>query len=127
VKEPGAGCDRTLPYDQRDLSYIRSALAGVVQSGTASCAFGGFPLSEVPVAGKTGTAERGTTTYQDTSWFAAMVGPTANPEYVVVTMVEQGGFGAQVAAPITRGIIESIEGLGDEQRFGCVSAATEDE
>ncbi len=127
VKEPGGGCDRTLPYSQADLSYIRSALANVVTSGTASCAFGGFPLSQVPVAGKTGTAERGTPTYQDTSWFAAMVGPIQDPEYVVVTMVEQGGFGAQVAAPITRGVIEGIEGLGDTPHYGCVSPDTEDE
>jgi penicillin-binding protein 2 len=127
VKVPGSGCDRTLPYSQRDLGYIRGALANVVSGGTASCAFSGFPLSQIPVAGKTGTAERGTETYQDTSWFASMVGPTADPDYVVVTMVEQGGFGAQVAAPITRGIIEEIEGLGYQPRYGCVLPSTEDE
>jgi len=109
VKEPGAGCDQMLGYDQADLTYVRNALAGVISGGTAHCAFSGFPLSEVNVGGKTGTAERGTPKYQDTSWFAALVGPTADPEYVVVTMVEQGGFGAQTAAPITRSVIEGIE------------------
>ena len=63
---------RTLPYTQAELEYIRNALATVTQSGgTASTAFAGFPLSEVPVAGKTGTAQR--PPFQDTSWFAAMV------------------------------------------------------
>jgi penicillin-binding protein 2 len=111
VREPGTGCSNRLGYDQGDLSYVRQALANVVAHGTAACAFSGFPLSQVQVGGKTGTAERGTDRYQDTSWFAALVGPTQDPEYVVVTMVEQGGFGAQTAAPITRRIIEGIEGI----------------
>ena len=58
VKAPGAGCDRTLGYDQADIAYVRRALANVVSNGTASCAFTGFPLDQVPVGGKTGTAER---------------------------------------------------------------------
>jgi len=44
-----------LPAAERTLAYIRSALHGVVTSGTAAGAFGGFPLSKVCVAGKTGT------------------------------------------------------------------------
>ena len=49
-----------------------NALAAVTQSGgTAAGAFAGFPLFDVPVAGKTGTARR--PPFQDTSWFAAMV------------------------------------------------------
>jgi hypothetical protein len=32
-----------------------------------------------------------------------------------------------VAAPITRGIIEEIEGLGYQPRYGCVLPSTEDE
>jgi penicillin-binding protein 2 len=127
LEDTPAHCGRKLPYAPEDLSYIRQALAGVVSGGTASCAFSGFPLSEVPVAGKTGTAERGSPDqFQDTSWFAAMVGPTEHPDYVVVTMVEQGGFGAQVAAPITRAIIERIEGLGDTPQPGCYSQDTQD-
>ena len=37
--------------------YIHQALLGVTSGGTAACAFNGFPLAEIPVAGKTGTAE----------------------------------------------------------------------
>jgi penicillin-binding protein 2 len=119
VEDPQPRCGRSLPYDKGQLQYIRSALADVVSSGTASCTFNGFPISEVPIGGKTGTAERGTPLYQDTSWFAAIVGPSNDPDYVVVTMVEQGGFGNQTAAPITRAIIERIEGLGDTPAPGC--------
>ena len=58
--------------------------------GTAAPAFAGFPLSPIPVAGKTGTAE--IVGKQPYSWFAAMA-PANNPKYVVVVMVEQGGHG----------------------------------
>jgi len=72
------------------------------------------------VGGKTGTAER--PPYQDTSWFAATAGPDANsPQYIVVTMVEQGGFGAETAAPITRHVIEDIYGIPEGQS-GCTSS-----
>jgi penicillin-binding protein 2 len=110
VRQPDKGCDRMVPYAPAELDYVRNALSTVTSGGTAACAFSGFPLSSVPVAGKTGTAER--PPHQDTSWFAAMV-PANDPEYVVVTMVEQGGFGAQVAAPITRHVIDRIYGLED--------------
>src|SRR5215213_9166302 len=100
-------CDQTVPYTAQQLSYIRGALRSVVTSGTAACAFAGFPTSQVAVAGKTGTAERPPA--QDTSWFAAMVGPDPeHPDYVVVTSVEQGGFGGSTAAPITRKVIDAL-------------------
>jgi penicillin-binding protein 2 len=117
VRQINPHCDQTLPFTQSELQYIRNALASVVTSGTAACPFMGFPLWQVPVAGKTGTAER--QGFQDTSWFAAMVGPTAHPNYIVITMVEQGGFGSQVAAPITRDVIERIEGLTNSPKPGC--------
>ena len=78
---------RTRPTE---LSYIRGALRERgATGGTATCAFAGFPLSQVAVAGKTGTAER--TNKQDTSWFASMVGPNPDkPDYVIV---DDGGAG----------------------------------
>ncbi|MEO8423079.1 MAG: penicillin-binding protein 2 [Actinomycetota bacterium] len=100
---------RTLPYSQAELDYVMNALTKVTQpGGTASTAFAGFPLSEVPVAGKTGTAQR--PPFQDTSWFAAML-PAGNPQYVIVAMVEQGGHGSTSAAPIVRQIIEGLYGI----------------
>ena len=77
-------------------------------SGTASTAFAGFPLSQIPVAGKTGTAD--IPPRQPISWFAA-IAPANNPRYVVVAMVEQGGHGATTAAPIVRRILEGLFGL----------------
>jgi penicillin-binding protein 2 len=110
VKQIGGHCEQTVPYPAQELAYIRAALRGAVESGTAECAFAGFPQESIAVAGKTGTAVRDPSgKIQDTSWFAAMVGPDPDhPEYVVVTMVEQGGFGGETAAPITRYVIDGL-------------------
>jgi penicillin-binding protein 2 len=115
-------CDRMVPYSPQQLGYIRSALRSVVSSGTAQCAFAGFPTSQIAVAGKTGTAER-EKGKQDTSWFASMVGPDPeHPQYVVVTMVEQGGFGGQTAAPITRQVIDALyPDVADASQPSCVT------
>jgi penicillin-binding protein 2 len=108
VKRIGGRCDQMVPYSRQQLAYIRGGLRGAVTYGTAQCAFSGFPTSTISVAGKTGTASRGAP-YQDTSWFASMVGPNPDkPDYVVVTMVEQGGFGGETAAPITRYVIDGL-------------------
>lgn len=110
VKRVTGHCGKqTLPYTPAQLDFVRNALATVTQpGGTAGLAFAGFPLSTYPVAGKTGTAQR--PPFQTTSWFAAMV-PAGDPKYVVVAMVEQGGYGAASAAPIVRQVIEGLLGI----------------
>src|SRR5438105_14229549 len=73
-----------------------------------------LPISHIPgieIAGKTGTAQlvansradRG----QDNAWFAAFA-PANDPQYVVVVMIERGGKGGEVAAPIARAIYDAI-------------------
>ena len=99
---------RHLPVSKGTLSYIRSALAGVVTQGTAAGAFGGFPLKQVCVAGKTGTAQiMGKVA---TSVFASFA-PCNNPKLVVVVMLPDSGFGADAAAPAVRQIWDGIFGL----------------
>jgi penicillin-binding protein 2 len=90
------------------LAYMRSALAGVVTQGTAAGAFGGFPLNQVCVAGKTGTAqvEGG----KSTSVFASFA-PCNNPQFVVIVMLPDSGYGADAAAPAVRAIWDGIYGL----------------
>jgi penicillin-binding protein 2 len=88
-------------------AFLRSALAEVVSKGTGT----GARIPTVHVAGKTGTAQsvarsradRG----QDHAWFASFA-PADDPEIVVVVLVEGGGKGGQVAAPIARKIYEVI-------------------
>ncbi|MCM8745232.1 penicillin-binding protein 2 [Thermomicrobium sp. CFH 73360] len=98
----------TLPIAAEHIAAIRSALRDVVArpNGTAYSVFQGFPL---PVAGKTGTAESG----QDAphAWFVA-IAPADNPQLVLVVMVEHGGEGSRVAAPIARQILEAAVEVG---------------
>ncbi|MHB1518023.1 MAG: penicillin-binding protein 2 [Acidimicrobiales bacterium] len=69
--------------------------------GTGSQAFQGFPLSTFPLAGKTGTASLAGK--EPISWFVAW-GPVNNPQYVVVVVIDQAGYGASGAAPVVRSI-----------------------
>jgi len=97
-----------LPVAKSTLAYIRHALAGVVTSGTAAGTFGGFPLGRVCVAGKTGTAKGSGT--QSTSVFASFA-PCDHPKFVVVVMIPNSGFGAQVSGPAVRQIWDGLFGL----------------
>jgi penicillin-binding protein 2 len=103
---------RTFAIDPGLRATMLAGFEGAVDSaspqGTAYQAFTGFPFGQVAVAGKTGTAQ--VTGKGDTSLFVGMF-PAGDPEYVVVAVVEQAGFGAQTAAPIVRRIIESMNGL----------------
>jgi penicillin-binding protein 2 len=88
---------------------MRAGFDGVTSSiqplGTAEPAFQGL---SVPVAGKTGTAQ--VFGKAPTSVFASFF-PANAPRYVAVAMVEQAGYGADIAAPIVRQVIEAMNGL----------------
>ncbi|MFA9446516.1 penicillin-binding protein 2 [Egicoccus sp. AB-alg6-2] len=106
-----------LGLDDAELAAIRRGLEEVVmhERGTAYGAFQRgtpFPLDEIPIAGKTGTAElKPKVPY---AWFAAYA-PANDPQYVVVVNVEEGGGGSQTAAPIARNIFEHIFGIVDAE------------
>jgi penicillin-binding protein 2 len=90
---------------------IEAGLDGVIYNpaGTAAGAFRDYQGPHV--IGKTGTAQRPGESKQDTSWFAAITNPENDPlfpQYVIVSMVEQGGFGANVSAPIVRRVIDYL-------------------
>jgi penicillin-binding protein 2 len=107
-----------LPLSDENLQAIRESLRAVANSssGTATHRFQGL---NVPVAGKTGTAE--TVIAESHAWFAgyAPAEPYThldgtvieNPEIAVVVMVENAGEGSTVAAPIFRRIVELYYGL----------------
>jgi penicillin-binding protein 2 len=97
-----------LPVAGSTLAYIRNALQGVVTSGTAAATFAGFPLNTVCVAGKTGTAQA----YGKlaTSVFASFA-PCNHPKYVVVMMIPDSGYGADVSAPAVKSIWDDLYGL----------------
>jgi len=111
-----------LAVGQDHLDFIRKAMWGVVDHGTAAAAK--FPINGIQMAGKTGTAqthnlsagERGNYTaanwkLRDHSLFMAFL-PFDNPRYACGTIVEHGGFGAAVAAPLVR---DTLTFLYDKQ------------
>ncbi len=91
------------------LSGVVQALTGVVQGkGTAAATFQGFPVAQIPVAGKTGTSE--IAGKQSTAWFVGFA-PAGDPKYVVAVAIEQGGHGGETAAPVARRIFERLFNL----------------
>ena len=97
------------------VDFIKRAMAGVVQSGTGARAFAGAAYTS---GGKTGTAQvfslKSGQKYvagqlrerlRDHSWYVAFA-PVEEPKIVVAVMVENGGFGAQSAAPIARQVFD---------------------
>ena len=89
-------------------AFLRHALSGVVNEGGTG---GAARIPGVEVAGKTGTAQSvnksDAAKGQDHAWFASFA-PAQDPEVVVVVLVERGGKGGQVAAPIAHQIYRSI-------------------
>jgi penicillin-binding protein 2 len=79
---------------------------GVVQNpaGTAYGIFTG-PLANYDIAGKTGTAQ--VQGKQSTSVFTSFA-PATDPQYEVTAILEQAGYGADVAGPVVRQIYDAL-------------------
>ncbi|MDP2014295.1 MAG: penicillin-binding protein 2 [Actinomycetota bacterium] len=91
------------------VSFLQSALPGVTSRGSGETPFQGFPLDQIPVASKTGSAQV-TGSKVSTSWFASYA-PANNPKYAVVMMVTQGGTGSKTSGPSVRNIYEGLFGV----------------
>jgi len=103
---------RRLKIDPYFREAIMEGLRGAASAGggTSTEVFAGFPI---PIAGKTGTAEKGPGR-ADQSWYAALA-PYPNPRYVVVVTDEAGGFGAETAAPMARRILAELFDVGEKR------------
>lgn len=95
-----------IPKEYFDL--INEGLRQVPVSGTAAAAFSGFPLDEIPVAGKTGTGE--IPSRDSHGWFAAYA-PADDPEIAIAVVIEHGGYGGVAAAPVVRRVLEHYFGI----------------
>ncbi|WP_407279355.1 penicillin-binding protein 2 [Aromatoleum evansii] len=105
---------RTIPFKPEHAAAVRQAMVDVNKVGTGARAFAGAPYS---VGGKTGTAQvfslrgqryvegRVSERLRDHSWFIAYA-PADKPTIALAVLVENGGFGAQSAAPIARQVID---------------------
>lgn len=88
----------TPDIDADDLEYVRDALNGVtVETASIANQFSSRGVDPATICCKTGTAEvAGQNEY---AWFACF-GPKDDPRYVVTCVVEQGGGGSEVGAPL---------------------------
>jgi penicillin-binding protein 2 len=80
----------------------------VVTRGTAASAFSGFGASIGEVGGKTGTGQS-IATADNHAWFVGVVG-ISDPRYVVAVLIDEGGSGGAVAAPVARQIMQYLQG-----------------
>jgi penicillin-binding protein 2 len=101
-----------IPASASTIDFLHGALRAVATSGTAASVFANYP---VPVSGKTGTGQvqgRNTngTAKDPTSWFASYA-PSNKPEYAVVMMVSQGGYGASTSAVGVKEIYNALFGV----------------
>ncbi len=103
--EPGASRKVVISASTRQAIADGLRAAASQDGGTSADVFRGFPY---PVHGKTGTAERAG--QADQSWYVAYVPDKARP-IVVAATVEQGGFGAEAAAPAVRLILSQWFGV----------------
>ena len=74
-------------------------------SGTSYPVFGEDTHFPIKIAGKTGTAQRNG--QNDQSWYVALA-PYPHPKYVIAVTIENGGFGAEAAAPAAKQIIAKL-------------------
>ncbi|MCP4307380.1 MAG: hypothetical protein GY788_21415 [bacterium] len=108
--------------DASTVRALRNDLQSVVNNprGTAYSAFTDFGSAIGQVGGKTGTAEiikrsvdaETGDVIQDSVTTALFVGvaPIADPEYVVVIIVERGGSGGGIAAPTAKPVLQYLLG-----------------
>ena len=94
------------------IKFLQNTLPGVTTDGSGETPFEGFPLDQIPVASKTGSAQV-TGNKVSTSWFASYA-PADKPRYAIVMMVTQGGTGSRTSGPSVRGIYEAIFGITGE-------------
>ncbi len=98
--------------DKKTLTFLQGALHEVTLTGTSAGLFSNFP---VQTAGKTGTAQvfgknANGSLKADTSWYASYA-PYKNPQYAVVMMVSQGGFGASTSGAGVKKIYQALFGV----------------
>jgi penicillin-binding protein 2 len=114
VREVARDPESVLPVKPEHFEVVRRALVGVNKEGTGAGAFRNTPYVS---AGKTGTAQvfslkgekysehKLDERLRDHAWFIAYA-PADSPRIAVAVLVENGGFGAQAAAPIARKVFD---------------------
>ena len=112
---PSRAAPVSLGFQAKNVEQVKSAMVGVTQEGTGRGVFAGAAYLS---GGKTGTAQAVTVGQnqrynagalaehkRDHSLYIAFA-PAENPTIAVAVIVENAGFGAVAAAPITRRVLD---------------------
>lgn len=108
VMEPEAVVREKVEISQSTVNSLLGDLNRVVTSGTARRAFGDFGEGLDNVGGKTGTGQS-SANKDNHAWFTG-VAPLDNPQYIVVILIDEGGSGGRIAAPVGRHILQYLMG-----------------
>lgn len=98
------------PITSDQANQLKDMMISVVQNGTGTAA----QISGVQVAGKTGTAQRGTG-QNALAWFLSFA-PADNPKVAVAVLVQDNDpnagdvYGGTLAAPIAKDVIQAVLG-----------------
>jgi penicillin-binding protein 2 len=112
---------RHVHLNPTDLGYVMEGIheAASQTGGTSAEVWAGWNQSAHPVFGKTGTAQH--VGKEDQAWYMAYIGDPTRPIVIAVT-VEQGGFGAETAAPVAR--LMASQWFGVKGKFVVGSSKT---
>lgn len=108
VRRVSAPLVRAVNITDRTRQELLADLNSVVTSGTAREAFKDFGEGLDRVGGKTGTGQV-SATVDNHAWFVG-VAPIDDPQYVVAVLIEEGGSGGRIAAPVARHILQYLMG-----------------
>jgi peptidoglycan glycosyltransferase len=99
---------RRLPFSASTLELLKEAMIGVVNDSYGT---GGLArISDITVAGKTGTAQN--PFGEAHAWFVGYA-PAEDPKIVVAVLVENVGHGGTFAAPVAKAIISKYLKRGE--------------
>jgi penicillin-binding protein 2 len=103
---------KKLDISEKTREIIKKGLLGVVEYGTGRAC----KLSYLKIAGKTGTSQN--PKGKDHALFVCYA-PADNPKVIILVIVEHGGSGGAVAAPIAKEIIQKCKNIlfGDEVKI----------
>jgi penicillin-binding protein 2 len=112
---------RHVRLNPSDVSLVMEGLheAASQPGGTSAAVWSGWNQAQHPVYGKTGTAQHALG--EDQSWYICYLPDPSRPIVIAVT-VEQGGFGAETAAPIAR--LLASQWFGVSKHFVAGSSKT---
>ncbi len=98
IRRPDLSAPQTVPIEPEYMKTVREGMRALVMDKGVFLRWNG-----PPAAGKTGTAQN--PHGEDHAWFIGFA-PYDDPEIAVAVLVEHGGFGAEVSAPLAGLMIE---------------------